>query len=198
MMVRTLAFGLALAIAVPVSANSLREANATARVAGSALSVTPTRDWNKLSANVGRRTETWTLDGDALNNVTFFGGIENDRPIFREVDRRNRPLPRFSSTMLLADLPTLIENSYRIARGTTTFTVEHVEPAQFAGNAGLHFRYSFVGADEVRRRGEAYGAMVNGRLFLVTFDAPAIHYFDASVAAFRQLIPTATMAAGRR
>ncbi len=179
-------------------ANSLIAANAPVRIANSTLSVTPSQDWNKLSARPGRSAETWTLDGDALNNLTYYAGIQSDRPLFREVDRRNRPLPRFSATMLLADIPTLLENSYRAGRSVAVYAIEQVEPVQFAGQSGVHFRYSFTAGDEVRRRGEAYGAIVSGCLYLVTYEAPAIHYFDASIEAFRQVIASAAIGSGRR
>jgi len=175
-----------------VAGNRLIEANAPVRAAG-AFAVTPARTWNKLGARPGRGAEVWTLDGPALNEITFYGAIETDRPIFREVDRRNRPLPRFSSTMLLTDIPTLLENSYRAGRGVSVYSSDRVEPTRFAGQNGVRFDYSFTDGDEVRRRGEAYGAIMNGRLYLITFEAPVIYYFDGSVEAYRQVVDTATL-----
>jgi hypothetical protein len=193
-----IAAALSMAVAAPALAgNRLMPANTPARIANSALSVTPGRDWNRLSARPGRAGEVWTLDSDTLNNVTYYAGVEADRTLMREVDRRNRPLPRFSSTMLLADVPTLLENSYRVGRSVTVFSMDQVEPAQFAGQSGVRFNYSYTSEDEVRRRGEAYGAIVGGRLYLVTFEAPQIHFFDASIDAFRQLVATSTITARR-
>lgn len=180
-------------IAAPAAANRLIEANAQVEIADSALTVTPSRDWNRLSARPGRSAETWTLDGDALNDLTFYAGIENDRPIFREVNRRDSPLPRFSSTMLLTDVPTLLENSYRVGQGVSVFAIDRVEPIRFGGQSGVRFHYSFTAGDEVRRRGEAVGAIFRGKLYLVAFEAPAIHYFDASVDDFRRLIASAML-----
>lgn len=180
-----------------VARNRMIEANAPVTAAGSAFGVTPAQTWNKLGARPGRGAEVWTLDGPALNEITFYGAIETDRPIFREVDRRNRPLPRFSSTMLLTDIPTLLENSYRTGRGVTVYTADRVEPVRFAGQSGVRFDYSFTAGDEVRRRGEAYGAIVNGRLYLVTFEAPVIHYFDASIKSYRQIVGSMTITRSR-
>jgi hypothetical protein len=180
-----------------LAGNRLVEANAPVSVAGSAFGVTPAQTWNKLGARPGRGAEVWTLDGPALNEITFYGAIETDRPIFREVDRRNRPLPRFSSTMLLTDVPTLLENSYRAGRGVTVYSVDRVEPARFAGQSGVRFDYSFMTGDEVRRRGEAYGAIVDGRLYLVTYEAPVIHYFDASIEGYRQVVGSMTISRSR-
>jgi hypothetical protein len=180
-----------------VAGNSLIEANGQVRVANSALTVTPTRAWNKLGVRPGPSTETWTLDGEALNDLTFYGGIEDNKPIFREADRRNHPLPKFSSTMLLADIPTLLESSYRAGRSVAVFQVERVEPEQFAGRSGVHFGYSFTAPDGVHRRGEAHGAIIDGHLYLITFEAPVIHYFDTSIEAFRQVVGSATIGRAR-
>ena len=175
--------------------NRLIEANAQVQVAGSAFGVTPARTWNKLGARPGRGAEVWTLDGPDLNEITFYGAIETDRPIFREVSRRERPLPRFSSTMLLTDIPTLLENSYRVGRNVTIFTTDRMEPTRFGGRDGVRFEYSFTTDDEVRRRGEGYGAIVGGRLYLITYEAPVIHYFDGAIEAYRQVVSNTTIRA---
>ena len=191
-----LAAGALLAAASPALAgNRLIEANAQVQVAGAAFGVTPGRTWNKLGARPGRGAEVWTLDGPDLNEITFYGAIETDRPIFREVSRRERPLPRFSSTMLLTDVPTLLENSYRVGRAVTVFTTDRMEPTRFGGRDGVRFEYSFTAGDEVRRRGEGYGAIVGGKLYLITYEAPAIHYFDGAIEAYRQVVGNTTIRA---
>ena len=176
-----------------VAGNRLIEANTQVRVAGNAFGVTPARTWNKLGARPGRGAEVWTLDGPALNEITFYGAIQTAQPIFRERNRREQPLPRFSSTMLLTDVPALLENSYRAGRGVTVYTTERMEPTRFGGADGVRFEYSFTDGDEGRRRGEGYGAIVNGRLYLMTFEAPVIHYFDSSIEAYRQLVSRTTI-----
>jgi hypothetical protein len=158
------------------------------------LSVVPPNDWNRLGAKIGRNAESWTLDGLSLNDLSFYAGIEDGRTLFREVDKRNRPLPKFSSKMLLPDIVQMFEGSYRIASGTSLFSIGNVEPATFAGQPGVRFSYSFVQQDEeVKRNGEATGAIINGKLYLITYEAPAIYYFDRDVAAYRKLVETAAI-----
>lgn len=183
-------------IALPADArNRLREANQPEDIASSDLWVTPMIDWNRLGHRPGRgrSTEIWTIDGPPLNKVTFYVGIRDDETLFDEVDRRNRPLPRFSSTMLLLDIPNLLENSYLIGRGVTLFSVENAEPTEFADQPGVRFEYRFAASDQVRRRGEAYAMLYDEELYLVTYEAPTIYYFDNSIDAFRQLIASATL-----
>lgn len=186
--------------AVPALAGyKLMPAGQEAQVSKSTLSFTPERDWNRLTSRVGRNAESWTLDGLTLNDVTFYGGIADNQTLFREVNKTEKPLPRFSKTMLMPDVASLFEGSYRVANGTSLFTVDAMEPAVFAGQPGFRFTYSFtVQADEVRRKGEAYGAIVDGRLYMATYEAPVILYFDRDVDAFRKLVGSARFVAAKR
>jgi hypothetical protein len=165
-------------------------------VAKSGLTVTPAQPWNRLGGRVGRNAESWTLDGLPLNDMTFYGGIANGTTLFREVDKKNAPLPRFSSTMLIPDVVQLFEGSYRVANSTSLMSIDSTEPATFAGQPGFRFTYNFtVQNEEVRRKGEAYGAVVGGKLYMVTFEAPVIHYFDAGIEGFRTLAASAKIVA---
>jgi hypothetical protein len=188
-----------LILSVPAAGNAgykLISAGKPVVVAKSDLNVNPDRDWNRLGGRIGRNAESWTLDGLQLNDLTFYGGIANDKTLFREVDKRNRPLPRFSSTMLLPDIAQLFEGSYRVAVGTSLMSIDSIEPAAFSGTPGFRFAYSFtVQGEEVRRRGEARGAIIAGKLYMMTFEAPVIHYFDRDIAAFRAVADSARVGA---
>lgn len=177
-----------------VAGNKLVAQGRPVAVAKSALTVTPAREWNKLGARPGRDAETWTLDGDALNDLTFYGGIEHDKALFREVSKKRKPLPRFQSTMLLTDVPALLENSYRIALDTPLMTIDSVEPTIFAETRGVLFRYTFTRQDEeVVRSGEARAAIIAGRLYMITFEAPKTYFFPRDVDSFRSLAATAKL-----
>jgi len=191
--VSTLAVIALLACAAPASAgNTLIAKGQAVTVAKSALTITPNHEWNKMGARPGRNSETWTLDGDGLNDVTFYGGIDTDRTLFREVSKRVKPLPRFNATMLLTDIPALLENSYRIALATPLMTVESVAPCSFVGAKGITFTYSFTRPnEEVRRKGEGYAAIIAGKLYMTTFEAPDIYYYDRDIATFRALVASA-------
>lgn len=178
---------------VPAEAgNSLIAPGSKVLVAKSKLSITPDKEWNKLGRRPGRAAETWTIDGDELNDVTFYGGIPDGQPLFKEMDKRNRPLPRVSSTMLVTDIPVLFESSYRIALDTPLMRIDSVEPASFVGAKGVRFTYSFTRQnEEVHRRGEARAAIIGGKLYMITYEAPTLHYFDKSLTTFRQLADSA-------
>jgi hypothetical protein len=163
-------------------------------VGKSELMVTPPMDWNKLPGRIGRNAESWTLDGLPLNDVTFYGGIADNQTLFREVDKKNRPLPRFSATMLMPDVADLLEQTYRVALSTPLFEITAIEPASFAGKQGFRFTYNFTATgDEVKRQGEAIGAIVDKRLFLATYEAPSMYYFAKHQDNFRRLAASAVL-----
>lgn len=185
----------ALALLSPVLlANTLVSPGPHGAIAGSKLSASPITEWNKLRRNDGSHTEVWTIDGDQLNKVTFFAAIGSGRPLMREVHKRQTPLPHVSTTMLITDIPALLESTYR-----SQFAVDHMqigaqEPALVAGHKGIHFAYSLTRADdEVERKGEGFGAMIGGELYMVTYEAPALYYFDKDVAKFRALAASLTL-----
>lgn len=180
-----------------LAAGRLKPAGVAVAVARSGLTVTPDRAWNK-GARPGRLSESWTLDGLSINELTFYGGIADNTTLFREVSKSERPLPRFSKTMLIPDIVQLFESSYRVALSSALFTVETVEPAPFAGAEGFRFTYNFAVGDEVKRKGEARGAIIGGKLYMVTYEAPRIHYYDRDYASFVKIAESARIVAVKK
>ena len=45
-------------------------------------------------------------------------------------------------------------------------------------------------------RCEGYAAIVKGRLFMITFEAPTLYYFQAGVEAARQVVSSAVLGTG--
>ena len=116
------------------------------------------------------------------------------RRLFREVNKRAKPLPHFSATMLLTDIPTLFEASYRIALNTPAMTIDSVEPTTFLGSRGVRFSFTFSRFDEeVRRKGEASAAIVGGKLYMISFEAPDVYYFSRDLPAYRAIVASSRM-----
>jgi hypothetical protein len=191
-----LAIALSLLITAPARAAYKLVAKGTPRaVAKSGLTVTPPTDWNRLPARIGKHAESWTLDGLPLNEVDFYGGIAEGEPLIRDFDKKNRPLPRFSNTMLPPDIIAFYETSFRVATGSAQYETGTVEPAIFAGKPGFRFSYRYTTGDEVRRSGEAIGATIDGKLYLIAYNAPETHYFAHDLENFRKIAASARVLA---
>ena len=181
----------------PAVANSFRARGQAATIAGTPLTVTPPRDWNRLGATVGKKTETWTLDGEELNDVTFFAGIEVGKPLMKEAHKKRAPLPKLRRNTLLVEIPELLEGTYRAQRGIATFTVSGTRPDRFLGHDGIRFTFDYVDGDELPRRGEGVATLIHGQLYMATFSAPHLHYYDRTITEFHALVDSATMTATR-
>lgn len=190
--VLALALAPALLLSTTADAHKLREKGVKVAVADSTVSVTPSRDWNRLSGNVGKNTETWTLDGGQLNDITFYGGIPAGNPLVKERSKKREPLPKFTSSTLLVEVPELLETTYRAYKKIGTFSVTSTEPTKFLGQDGVKFTYSYTDSDELTRKGEARAVIIKGSLYMITFDAPRLHYFDRTIGDFHALVETAS------
>jgi hypothetical protein len=102
-------------------------------------------------------------------------------------------VPVFRATMTPQDLVSMVESYYRIKAGATVFETVSVKPAAFLGTTGIRFNYSYVGADEVKRRGCSILAIIDKKLYLMSLDGAALHYFDAALPAFDALTTSATI-----
>lgn len=179
--------------ATQAEAHKLHKQGEAAAVADSSLTVTPSRDWNQLGAKVGKKTETWTLDGEQLNDITFFAGIEPGKPLVKEKSKKREPLPKFTSSTLLAEVPELLENTSRAFKGSGSFQVASVEPTRFLDTDGVVFTYEFTDEDQLTRKGEARAAIIGGKLYMITFEAPRLSYFGKVISDFRALADTARL-----
>lgn len=174
-------------------ANAYREKGKPVQIADSSMSVTPPRDWNRLNARPGKFAETWTLDGEQLNDVTFYSAVEPGKPLVRERNKKREPLPKFHRETLLVEVPELLEGTYRAYKKTGAFSFSGSKPDRFLGKPGIRFTYEYTDSDQLPRKGEARAALVDGKLYMATFDAPRLHYFDRTLEDYRSIVDTAQL-----
>ncbi len=185
-----LAGALVLSAAMPAWARwAEMQSDAPVAVAKGTMMVTPTVDWNRSSMRPSRRSEAWTRDGVNLNELTFFGAIADGESILRQGWMVSEKLPRFKSDMLLTDIAELFEKTNRIVLQSPVFKMGKVEPARLGSHDGVRFSYSYAAqAEDIERKGEAVAAIVEGRLYMVNYVAPSLHYFDAGIGDVRTMI----------
>lgn len=178
--------------AAPVAADwQSLAAGEDVKVAGKLMVVTPQAGWNKSTARPSARGERWTRDGLGLNELTFFAGVADGETLYFAPNGSRQELPKFRSAMLPTDVVELFESSNRILLQSSVFKVDAVEPALLGKYEAVRFSYSYAAQDEgLTRKGEGVAAIIDGKLYLVNFIAPAIHYFDRDISEIRQLIST--------
>jgi hypothetical protein len=61
------------------------------------------------------------------------------------------------------------------------------------GYNGFQHDYEHLDGDEVRRKGRAVGAIIDGRLYLILFDAASSHYYGALLPDFEAIVSSARL-----
>lgn len=153
------------------------------------IRVQPTMAWNKIprSASDIKWEENWTRNGPLLDGLSFIGGLPDGAAIARQRKKDDQKVPVFRARMTPQDLVSMIESFYRIKAGASIFETTAVEPATFLGTRGLQFDYTYISADEVKRKGRSIVAIIDRRLYLMALDGTAIHYFDAALPEFEAM-----------
>lgn len=175
----------------PASAHDYRPAGKPAKVAKSLLVITPPRDFNAMSIKPGKNVEIWSLDGERLNSITFFGGISPGSPLYKERNKKREPLPKLRKDTLIAEIPELLEGTTRAYNQIANFTVTGSKPTKFLGQDAVSFTYDFIDKDQLPRRGEAIGTIITGKLYMVTLEAPRLHYFERVQSDFQAIVQSA-------
>lgn len=148
-------------------------------VAKGTLRVTPGEAWNRSSVRPIPKSELWTLDGALLNELYFVSDLLPGETLYRDAAKKDRPLPKLGGAMQLTDIPEFFESSNRVALNTSVFQVTGAQPAQVGGHDGIRFTFEYAVPDSaLTRKGVAVATIVQGKLYLISFVAPSVFYFD--------------------
>lgn len=164
------------------------------RVGDDSIAVTPPREWNRISASLFQDiadVEDWTQNGPYLDGISFVTGLKDGKALVRQRSRDDRQVPKFRSNMTPPEIAAMIESLFRVRGGTVDFKATALAPRPFLGVSGFQYDFEHLDSDEVRRRGRAVGAVVDGKLYLILLDAARSHYFEASLPDFEAMVRTA-------
>lgn len=166
---------------------------APVKVAQGSMLVSPSIAWNKTPKGPYDivREENWTQNGPVLDSIGFIGGLPDGEAIAKQRPKDDHKVPVFRASMTPQDLVSMVESYYRIKAGATVFETTSVKPVTFLGTPAVQFNYNYVGADEVKRRGRSVVAILNKKLYLMSLDGAAVHYFDAALPTFEAMAASA-------
>jgi hypothetical protein len=164
------------------------------RVGDDSMAVTPPREWNKIASSFLvdiHAVEDWTQNGVYLDGISFVTGLKDGKALVYQRRRDDRQVPKFRSNMTAPEIAAMIETLFRVRGGAVDFKMTSLAPRPFLGVNGFQYDYEHLDSDEVRRRGRAVGAIVNGRLYLILFDAARAHYYNALLPDFEAIVNSA-------
>ena len=164
------------------------------RVGDDSMAVTPPREWNKIAGSLFvdiRAVEDWTQNGPYLDGISFVTGLRDGRALVYQRRRDDRQVPKFRSNMTPPEIAAMIESLFRVRGGAVDFKTLSMTPRSFMGTNGFQFDYEHLDSDEVRRKGRAVATVINGRLYMILFDAARSHYYNALLPDFEALVNSA-------
>jgi hypothetical protein len=164
------------------------------RVGDDSVAVTPPREWNRISASLFEDiadVEDWTQNGPYLDGISFVTGLKDGKALVRQRRRDDRQVPKFRSNMTPPEITAMVESLFRVRGGAVDFTTVSLAPRRFLGANGFQYDFDHLDSDEVRRRGRAVGAVIDGKLYLILFDAARSHYYNASLPDFEAIVNSA-------
>jgi len=164
------------------------------RVGDDSVAVTPPREWNRISASLIQDIadiEDWTQNGPHLDGISFVTGLKDGKALVRQRSRDDRQVPKFRSNMTPPEIAAMVESLFRVRGGAVDFTTTSLAPRRFLGANGFQYDFEHLDGDEVRRRGRAVGAVIDGKLYLILFDAASSHYYNALLPDFEAIVNSA-------
>ena len=166
-------------------------------VGNGAMVVTPPRPWNEqrrfMRFDVVGQVEDWTLNGPYLDGITFISGLPNNRALVRQRSTEDRQVPPFRSNMTAPEITAMLETAFRVRGGAVEFKTLGLGPRNFLGYPGFQFDFEHLDSDELWRRGRAVGAVIDGRLYLMLYDAARAHYYANAINDFEVMANNARL-----
>jgi hypothetical protein len=157
------------------------------------LLLNTTSAWNRfelqfpLSVAPGA-SEVWTQDGVTLDALAFFVGVAQGQTLGQPI--AGKKLPAFRSSMTPGEIVELYEQM--VTQDGSAFALKRVAPGRFGGQPGFRFEHTIARrGDGVLLKGMAHGAVVQDKLYLVAFTAPAIYYYDRHLPEVEPLLASA-------
>jgi hypothetical protein len=164
------------------------------RVGDNSMAVTPPREWNRISARLFtdiRDVEDWTQNGPYLDGISFVTGLKDGKALVYQRSQDDRQVPKFRSNMTPPEIAAILESLFRVRGGAIEYNVTALAPRPFLGVSGFQYDYEHLDSDEVRRKGRAVGAVVDGKLYLILFDAARSHYYNALLPDYEAIVQSA-------
>lgn len=146
-------------------------------VVGDRLSLQVTQPWNRFERNLTEATPTWSQHGFTVDALKFYVGIANDKPLAEVQGNPKAAALKFRSSMQETAAIELLQSLLTL--DGSTFQLNKVEPHPFAGQKGVRFEFEMARkSDHVQLKGLGYAAIKNGELFMMTYAAPRMSFFD--------------------
>lgn len=168
---------LVLLLALLSACATVKKVESGKHTVGERLSVDIQGNWNHLDFPGIRPAEVWTMEGIAVDEFLIYSGIKDGQAMHPD-DRSGGQKKNFvfRSGMPAEEVVSMFEGV--LTRDGSTFKLLKLEPYPFGGRKGYRFEYERIRKlDNVQQRGVAFGAVDQGELFALVYQAPRLTFF---------------------
>jgi hypothetical protein len=142
------------------------------------LILTTNGTWNRFeSSSEEEAAEVWTADGLTLDVIKFYVGVGEGETL------------GFRATMSPHEIVELYVAL--VTQDGSACTLERLAPADFGGTQGFLFEHTTATRHGPVLAGLAYGAVLDGKLYLMSYTAPKSYFYARHLAQVRSLAASA-------
>jgi len=129
----------------------------------------------------------YTVDGITLDLVIVYGGFPEGRALGSRRLSLDRDPPQFKASMSPEQIMGMYEEALRL-EGASPFKRKAVSATVFGGVPGFKCEFAYERGTGFLMRGLAYGAIVDKRLYLIVYSAPATYFFEKRLPQMESLV----------
>jgi len=134
--------------------------------------------------------ELWTSEGVPLDQLHFYTGVGPGQPLALALGRTGKQVPTFREGLQPHEVVELYESV--VTMDGSVFQREKLAPAPFAGENGFRFEFTLIRrSDDLTLKGTGFGAVRAGKLYLVVYLAPRMHYFPKHIGEVEAIVQSA-------
>jgi hypothetical protein len=168
------------------------------RVVEGGLAVEPGIRWAKSTLqsgdslfSTGGPVEVWTQDGAAIDRLTLIAGVRDGQPILKVPGTDSDKLPPFRSAMTPNEVMELFEAALSKQSKAAIAGGRNLRPAKIGDADGFRFELSYTPSDNVDRELVATGAVKEGKLYLIIFQADRLYHFGRYLPEYESIVTSA-------
>lgn len=139
---------------------------------GGLYTVDPQIPWSEATSG---KTQIWTVDGPALQELRFVNGIADGESPFVGLLEEEKS-PKFRKGMTSLEIKDLIVDGLSVM-GAYQIDIHKVAPVQFVAHDGIRMELDFVTEAGLEKSGLVVGSVIHEKLYLIAYSGIRAHYF---------------------
>lgn len=139
---------------------------------GDLYTVEPQIPWSESTSD---KTQIWTVDGPALQELRFVNGIEDSESPFVGLLEEEKS-PKFRKGMTTLEIKDLVVDGLSIM-GAYKIKMKKVKPFQFGVHEGFRMELDYVTEDGLEKSGLVVGSVIKEKLYVIAYTGARAHYF---------------------